>query len=423
MNNLKIKLSSIYICFFTIAFISTDTFLGLKVNYWIKYIIGFIWILICAFYINNDKEKTLLLKKYFAFFIAPFVIMLIHMPFAYLIQEQTFNYATFLRITSYFLQRCILILVPILTSIVFKKKAIKYTFTALVINYTMVIIYAILKFGFTSFLNFIFTAWKSEWNQWQASTSIAGVLEVHDLTFTLGFFVLYFLLFSNKKHLNNKTSLLICVLYMWLGFKRIELLAILVCILMAMFINKKGNKTQIFKIRFFSMCVIFVLLGYVFIIKDSEIINLANKYNINFNGRLGSYEILSKFYDFSPLFFGRGYCFSTLLIDNIPNLNIIHSDILKSFIDYGFIGFILWISYYTYMVPRKLYKEKSNTGIKASIIFFVFSVYSMIIYLTDNTNVYFCYQISYLLIPLSILIQGSQDEKLKLKNSEYDEVK
>jgi O-antigen ligase len=113
----------------------------------------------------------------------------------------------------------------------------------------------------------------------------------------------------------------------------------------------------------------------------------------------------------SLLFLGHGYCYSTLILDRLKDLSIIHSDILKSFVDYGFIGFCLWISYYVYFLPKKFLNEsKSSMSKKTAIIMITFSIYAMITYLTDNTNVYFCFQTAYLLIPFAVLFEGMKRE-------------
>ncbi|MCT7399687.1 hypothetical protein N5B56_11445 [Eubacterium sp. LFL-14] len=412
---MKIKISTIYIIIFCIAFIPTGGIFGIDLNYWIKYILGAVWCVLGIQLISNRKNKARdggILRNYYGFLLIPFIVMLIHLPIVYFIYNQHFDGAVFNRIISYFVQRCILLAIPIVAALYFKLNSIKYTFYALCIDYSLVIMNAIIKYGIGNFVKFALSAWRDEWNEWQASNSIASALEVHDLTFAIGFFVLYYLLFSEQKNKVKDVKLWIAFLYMWLGFKRIEMLAILIAIIVMKVMLKKCAKKKInIKSAIINVGLIVVFIAFIAIVKSNEIQDLALQYAINFNGRLHSYALLKDYYSMSLLFLGRGYCYSTLVLDRLQDLSIIHSDILKSFVDYGFIGFCLWISYYVYFLPKKFINEsKSSMSKKTAIIMITFSIYAMITYLTDNTNVYFCFQTAYLLIPFAVLFEGMKRE-------------
>ena len=412
---MKVKISTIYIFIFCIAFIPTGGVFGIDLNYCIRYILGAIWCIVGVQLISNRKNKAIdgwIIKNYYSFLLIPFIIMIIHLPIVYFIYNQHFDGAVFNRIISYFIQRCILLAIPLVAALYFKRNAIKYTFYALCIDYSLVIINAIIKYGIGSFVKFALSAWKDEWNEWQASNSIASALEVHDLTFAFGFFVLYYLLFSEQKNKLKDVKFWIAFFYMWLGFKRIEMVAILIAIITMKVMLKKMSRQEI-KARsaIINIGMIGVFVAFIAIVKSSEIQDLALHYAINFNGRLQGYALLKDYYSMSLLFLGHGYCYSTLILDRLKDLSIIHSDILKSFVDYGFIGFCLWISYYVYFLPKKFLNEsKSSTAKKTAIIMITFSIYAMITYLTDNTNVYFCFQTAYLLIPFAVLFEGMKRE-------------
>ena len=57
-------------------------------------------------------------------------------------------------------------------------------------------------------------------------------LEVHDLTFALGFYLMYFLVLGKKQHISNlNLKIFITTLFIWMGYKRIQILAILCVVL------------------------------------------------------------------------------------------------------------------------------------------------------------------------------------------------
>lgn len=407
---LQIKLSTIYTILFAFAFLTISTVWNF--NYWIKYILAAAWCVVLLILMRNRKEELFFFRKYFSFFILPFIIMLIHLPLAYGVQNQNITSAVLIRVVSYFAQRCILIATSVLTAVYFKKNTIKYTFKALALSYFVIVIAAIAKFGPSSFVRFALSAWKAEWNTASALNTISTALEFHDVTFALGLFVLYYVLFSENKLKNHKAELIISVVFMWLGFKRIEIVAVLFCILAVVLFFRKTAKN--YRVRFLVLFAIILVIsiGYLAIIKSDEITQLATEYGIDFNGRLHNYKTLANYYDLSPLFIGRGYCYTTLLVEKLSTLTLVHSDIIRSFIDYGFIGFVLWQMFYMYFAPSKLSRIKNaNRRNNPGVVFCILSLFSMINFMTDNVNVYFAYQICYLIIPLSLMAEQINDNK------------
>lgn len=414
-DNIKI-LPILYIIVCVFSFITTSNIANISFNYWFKYLLAIFWILICLIRIAKKNLKLNTIFRWYLYLILPFIIMILTMPIMYLFNNQTITLQVLSRSFSFFFQRNVILLCSILSAVLFKNKCIKYTFISLVISYMLYIIFSIYKFGLNNFFDFLFTAYSSKWNEWQSGTSISSYLETHDITFSFGFFFLYFFFFykGNNKFLYVFLSF-ICV---WLGFKRIEILSLILTSIIYVFL-KKSKKENILKKKTIFVLTIFILflLSFVYIVGDGELINLANKYDINFNGRLENYAILANFYDFSIFYVGKGYCYTSLLVENMANLEIVHSDILKSYIDYGFIGFILWISYYMYMLPFHFGKKlnRNNESKNLIVMVVIFSCYAMINYVTDNVNNYFIFQIIYMLIPLSIFFSlSNQSTELNL---------
>ena len=132
-------------------------------------------------------------------------------------------------------------------------------------------------------------------------------------------------------------------------------------------------------------------------IHNSKLEILASQYNINFMGRLLTYNYVTEQYSNFSLFFpgiGFGHIDEILVdlveqnfrINYVPVISL-HSDILRMYIGVGFIVFGLWIIYQCYIRTNMINK---HFGLKSAQIYMCLTLYIFILYLTDNT-----YSLSY----------------------------
>lgn len=217
--------------------------------------------------------------------------------------------------------------------------------------------------------------------------------EVNDLTFGIGFCLLFYLFFDKRKNKERKKNVIKCILMIFWGLKRIEIAAIILCYLFYKFVVSKMN---IKKSAFISTVIIMIVsYTYIMFIHNNTLINLAEKYNINFMGRLKTYIYVANNYsNFSWKFLGIGFgnideileilVSKNFRIDYIPVISL-HSDILRMYIGIGFIAFGLWVIYQNYIKTKIIGREINTNCAKAYI---VFTVYLFILYLTDNTYSY-----------------------------------
>ena len=133
----------------------------------------------------------------------------------------------------------------------------------------------------------------------------------------------------------------------------------------------------------FTVLLVFVLIGYVGIIK-MDVFTLIEKIGINTSGRVVIYNAVDKFYEFSPEFLGNGIGFLTYQLSTFMNVgvNSVHNDFLQYFIDLGFWGYILWLISMT--VLRTCYFG-SKGNVENAIITLALTVYLVIVSSTDNT--------------------------------------
>ena len=114
---------------------------------------------------------------------------------------------------------------------------------------------------------------------------------------------------------------------------------------------------------------------------------LLEQMGINTSGRVGIYNAVEKFYEFSPSFLGNGIGFLTYQLNTNIKIGVasVHNDFLQYFVDLGFWGYILWLV--SIIALRILYfGAKGKT--ENAIITFMLTIYLIVVSSTDNTMNY-----------------------------------
>lgn len=231
-------------------------------------------------------------------------------------------------------------------------------------------------------------------------------MEVHDLTFAVGFLFLYFLFFEKPKEPYHKIKIAVTILLMFFGFKRIQVLAIAAAVL-AYYVILRPIKS-VSRIALAVACICAVGLYAYLIMIDSGILNeLCKILGMNTMGRLELYTYAASYYEVSPSFVGMGFTKFTRLFWDLadartPILSFglpytIHSNIIELFIELGFYVFPAWLAYTFYGKPILLERFCNARAAKA---YMVVSVYMVVLYLTDNTFTYCSSQMLFFLVPL-----------------------
>lgn len=284
--------------------------------------------------------------------------------------------------------------------LVLKEDAIKTAFVAAVVSYFIGSIVAIFfKYGIADSFKYLFTS--------SGDDNLVYVMEVHDLTFAFGNFFLYFAFFYKGDRQEKLKYLIISILMIWFGYKRIEIIALVICILCFYAFFTRRNLLFSLKILAF-----FIFLGsflYIFFIHSSYLTDLALKYNIDFKGRLGTYTYIAKNYSsFSPAFAGLGYGTIDEIIVNLQNENLVigwstiislHSDTFRMYIGLGFFGFAIWMIYMLFIRTKYTYNK---IGINCAKIYILLTLYNFILYLTDNTYGYYLTIFTFTICVLSV---------------------
>ncbi len=285
---------------------------------------------------------------------------------------------------------------------IFGRKGVWYNLIAILIANMLMILTVIAQNGIASYFSEFVTLIVTFAD---VTGDVIVQAEIHELAFCLGAYLIY-MLYHPRKNILYFLLLAITLFCFLSAFKRIAIVAIVVALVFGYilkFISKYSPKTSGRLVTFFSCLIILLLLGYIALIK-LDVFALLEKAGINTSGRVGIYDAVDKFYEFSPDFMGNGIGFLTYQLNTYINIGVasVHNDFLQHFIDLGFWGYIIWLISMT-LIRVRYFGRNGNTD--NAIITFMLTVYLVIVSSTDNTMNY-----PLLMGVLAILMMGSPFE-------------
>ena len=234
-------------------------------------------------------------------------------------------------------------------------------------------------------------------------------LELHDIVLSAGYIMVMYIYIHNKLTLRDFFLILFVLLIMFLGIKRISAGAIIFILLFAILIKRLHIKNQ------YKICVISAITGvvlcyiYVYIlIAGNWFFDMMSKLGINLMGRNYYFAAIANLAEFKLDFLGIGRNgVARLLSGEYAYLKVggVHNDILKMYVENGFIMFGLWLIYY---IVYLLQKYKKIYGLSSAVMCFLTTVYTFFLYATDNTEVYFMCQIFSILVPATYALRNKQ---------------
>lgn len=213
-------------------------------------------------------------------------------------------------------------------------------------------------------------------------------LEVHNLTYILGLFFLYYITSSDYSKKTKKNICLILAVAIFLGNKRALYLGMAVSALTYYLFHKFDGK-RIKLLKFLLLVYIIVAFGYIFMIKYGVFEAIMTMLNIKTNSRLIFWNYFNPIYELSPSYLGRGLAYTSnvmntelfLRSNRISSGTELHNDILRAYIGWGFMPFVCYFFNFIYLQTSKIIKQKGkNIGWK------FFSIMSCVffIYFFDN---------------------------------------
>lgn len=288
----------------------------------------------------------------------------------------------------------------------FGKKAVDYTFFATVANYMLCIISYLCLYKLDGIIHFF--------NYVEVGVS---PLEVHELIFTMGLFFIYYCFFEDKNEKKHRMKVIMSTICLFLGFKRIEILAlILVAVIYTIIKLLKDDKKQIVFMNTISIICVTISIIYIVITHNGSLRLLAKKYNINFKSRLEAYEYFKEDYELTLTYKGKGlgYVIDKLkLADNsLHGIGDLHNDILKLYIE---LGAIIWFVYFINFSLLQTNRMKKQYGCKMAKVYFILMIFTYILYFTDNVNRYLNYILVFTMIPYVYFLKIQDSKEIEVK--------
>ena len=276
-----------------------------------------------------------------------------------------------------------------------KEEAIELIYKGSILNYSMYLLY------FT-FSNGIINLFKQLYIQVFDNTDSFTMLEAHQVTFVFGALCLYYL-YERKKNKKNTKKAIICFFMTLFGFKRILAIALLAGAVVMFVLNKIKNKKILYWVIMLE--TIAVLIGtYYWIYGLKNDIFKQKFYNEAFyedksgiSNRLRMSFELNNLYEFNMKYKGKGLGFVEKYRENNSKFYPIdlHDDLLRKYIDYGFLIYGIYFLIKSYIIPRYYLKNNKN---EIFIIYMSLYIMTIICWTTDNLAGYFNYLIIYYIL-------------------------
>ena len=220
--------------------------------------------------------------------------------------------------------------------------------------------------------------------------------------FSFGIFALYY------AHTKKWKFFVAAVLFMLFAEKRIAILAMAAALFVMgiLWIFRQSKKLAM--IVWGLVCGAVYL--YIYLIYSGKIEAFCWAANINTNGRVEMYGRMAQEAKFSITFLGKGLGVVEQLLEhwNILTYVNLHNDLLKFYVELGFWGLLVYLLSYGVMFHLA---EKKFDQSKMSFLL-VLSVYTMMMFTTDNVSIYMLYLVPLYSAFFAVLAsKGEQPEK------------
>ena len=249
-------------------------------------------------------------------------------------------------------------------------------------------------------------------------------LEIHEVTFLEGIFVLYYLFFSPKETKQQRTRnwvLAGCSFFFVLaGMKRILLPALVVSAFYIWVLRRSHAKEKLIMLTGAAWVTLFWV--YLYLVHTGAISRILNAVGVNMMGRDYIWSLAKPYYQFSPTFIGLGFEAVDAMVTRFYEIGLIdvayplHNDILKVFVELGFPGLCFWCAFLYLILPWFWIKRY---GAEAGILYFAILNPLSMTYLTDNTAFYFWCTMGLRMIPLAVCCFAKPPEDAPTKKQTW----
>jgi len=279
-------------------------------------------------------------------------------------------------------------ILPISALYLFKSKTVDYVFWANLITFLFEVCMIVVQSGPSAIAAAI------------ASIGTADAInpfEHYSWTFLSAFFLVYYTFFVSDKELKYRWLYQAVSIAMFvLGFKRILVAAVIVVVIILLFVNHLKTKNGAVLLRAILVMVGVGCVLMVWGLYDGWLFDLLASSGINMMGRTIYWRHVINLTYFDVAYLGNGVNWTyQWLSDNLYYLGgagALHNDILKMYVEIGFVGFLIWLYLFLWSIPSFIQKKYGFRALKAYV---VFTTMIFVIYATDNVDTYYGPQFLY----------------------------
>ena len=250
-------------------------------------------------------------------------------------------------------------------------------------------------------------------------------LEINDLTFAFGPFLIYLLL-KRKEISHWSLWMLAASLLFVIGLKRTAILAVILSVLVVWIVQLLPEKAARQTALVIGLGMLFVSFMYIVGIRYGLFQYLEAHFGIDTKGRVAMFMNLEPYYDISITYMGKGTGFERY-VDwasgerfKIPQRTLmpIHNDFLRMYLNIGFVGYWIWI--WSWLMVRLRYWFKQG-GKSAGCVFLGVGIYCFTLFATDNTIYYPYTMIACALVPMSCNLDALAENELVKHRSRWED--
>ena len=284
----------------------------------------------------------------------------------------------------------------------YEDRAVNYLFAGMCATNTAIILLEMPKYGIIESISSVVTCIVT----FGEAEGFVRALEIHDITFLFGQFLIYYLMFAPKGSPSEKRmrrcGVILSFFFILLGLKRSTLPAVLLVCIYVKLLRLPRSPRKLILATGIGLFLFFYL--YLYLTRSGILIAFLESLGIDTMGRDVLWSLPNDYYELSPFWKGLGFEAVTDLVNTwyqeglINRAYPLHNDILKIFIELGALGFTLWAGI-NYIVYPSYWMKKHST--ETGLLYMAILAYMTVTYLTDNTAFYFWSCIGLRLIPMS----------------------
>ena len=373
---------------------------------------GVIAVAAVVLFVSGDFRRVKTTAGYFGIYGFILLGIIVWSVFLWIMDLEPINFIS--RGCIKFTYQFIVLLIMASGAYLLGERVIHGVFYGLAAANSIIFVLALQKFGVPAFIsdftNFVQTGGEQ--------VGMMLEIEIHDITFTYGFFIIYFLFFA-KKGAEKWICTAISLVFFILGWKRIAAGALVVAVAFGLIFGYMPSRNRIRIMYMICILVPIAAFCYILVTKYNIMEIISKSFDIDLMGRDVIYDYVSEYYQVSVAFLSYGFEYTTILLSDIvtknPSLHIdatmLHNNILTMYIELGFIGFWAWLIY-TWLIQYRYILRRG--GEKSAMLFMMCEVYIFITYMTDNTLYYFWTSLVLRIMPLAMtLFVPEKGEKIR----------